>query len=75
MTFFSDVTERKQAHTELQRASIQREAILHNALVGIVLSVERHNRWVNDKFAEMAGYSPKELIDVSSAMLHADRDV
>jgi PAS domain S-box-containing protein len=75
LTFFSDVTERKQAHTELQRASMEREAILHNALVGIVLSVDRHNQWVNDKFAEMVGYSREELIGVSSAMLHADKDV
>ncbi|QTN28248.1 PAS domain-containing sensor histidine kinase [Rhodoferax sp. AJA081-3] len=75
LTFFSDVTERKQAHAELQRASVEREAILHNALVGIVLSVDRHNQWVNDKFAEMVGYSREELIGVSSAMLHADRDV
>lgn len=75
LTFFSDVTERKQAHTELQRASVEREAILHNALVGIVLSVGRHNQWVNDKFAEMVGYSREELTGVSSAMLHADKDV
>ena len=75
LTFFSDVTERKQAHTELQRASVEREAILHNALVGIVLSVDRHNQWVNDKFAEMVGYSRDELTGVSSAMLHADKEV
>lgn len=55
LTFFSDITERKQAHAELQRASSEREAILHNALVGIVMSVDRHNQWVNDKFEEMVG--------------------
>nr|WP_295767883.1 PAS domain S-box protein [Rhodoferax sp.] len=75
LTFFSDVTERKQAHEELQRASSEREAILHNALVGIVLSVDRHNQWVNDKFAAMVGYSREELIGVPSAMLHPDREV
>lgn len=75
LTFFSDVTERKQAHEELQRASSEREAILHNALVGIVLSVDRHNQWVNDKFAEMVGYSREQLIGVPSAMLHPDREV
>lgn len=75
LTYFSDVTERKQAHAELQRASSEREAILHNALVGIVLSVDRHNQWVNDKFAEMVGYSREELIGVPSTMLHPDREV
>ena len=75
LTFFSDITERKHAHDELQRASSEREAILHNALVGIVLSVGRHNQWVNDKFVEMVGYSREELIGVSSAMLHPDGEV
>jgi PAS domain S-box-containing protein len=75
LTFFSDVTERKQAHEELQRASSEREAILHNALVGIVLSVDRHNQWVNGKFAEMVGYSREELIGVPSTMLHPDSEV
>ena len=75
LTFFSDVTDRKKAHAELQRASSEREAILHNALVGIVLSVDRHNQWVNDKFAEMVGYSREELIGVPSAMLHPDHGV
>ena len=75
LTFFSDITERKQAHAELQRASSEREAILHNALVGIVLSVDRHNQWVNDKFAQMVGYGREELIGMPSAMLHPDRAV
>lgn len=73
LTFFSDVTERKLAHEDLQRASSEREAILHNALVGIVLSVDRHNQWVNDKFAEMVGYDREELIGKPSAMLHPDQ--
>lgn len=75
LTFFSDVTERKEAHAELQRASSEREAILHNALVGIVLSVDRHHQWVNDKFSEMVGYTREELIGQSSLHLHPDPEL
>ena len=62
LTFFSDVTERKHAEKELQRTSSEREAILNTALVGIALSVNQRNQWVNDKFAEMLGYSRSDLI-------------
>ena len=62
LTFFSDVTERKHAETELQRTSSEREAILNTALVGIALSVNRRNQWVNNKFAEMLGFTREELI-------------
>jgi hypothetical protein len=30
---------------------------LHITLVGIVLSCDRHNQWLNEKFAAMVGYS------------------
>ena len=70
LTFFSDVTERKHAETELQRTSSEREAILNTALVGIALSVNRRNQWVNDKFAEMLGYTREELMGRSSQDFH-----
>ena len=53
LTFFSDVAERMQAHQELQRASSNRQTILHNASAELLLSMDRHNQWVNDKFSEM----------------------
>ena len=74
LTFFSDITERKQAEVDLQRTTSEREAILHSALVGIVLSVDRKHRWVNDKYAEMVGYTREELLGQSTAMVHADAD-
>lgn len=74
LTFFSDVTERKHAETELQRTSSEREAILNTALVGIALSVNRRNQWVNDKFAEMLGYTREELIGRNSQDFHADTE-
>ncbi|MDZ7919833.1 PAS domain S-box protein [Rhodoferax sp.] len=74
LTFFSDVTERKNAAEVLQRTSSEREAILQSALVGIVLSVNRKHQWVNDKFAEMLGYTREELIGQSTMMVHLDQD-
>ncbi len=74
LTFFSDVTERKNAEKELQRTSSEREAILNTALVGIALSVNQRNQWVNDKFAEMLGYSRNELIGQSSQDFYADTE-
>ena len=74
LTFFSDVTERKSAEKELQRTSSEREAILNTALVGIALSVNQRNQWVNDKFAEMLGYSRSELIGQSSQDFYADTE-
>jgi PAS domain-containing protein len=36
-----DITERKRLEAQLQRTMSEREAILNNAVVGIVLSVNR----------------------------------
>ncbi|MEI8155553.1 MAG: PAS domain S-box protein [Burkholderiales bacterium] len=72
LSFFSDITERKKAEQELLRTASEREAILNNALVGIVLSVARRHEWVNEKFASMMGFAPAELIGRSSRYLYAD---
>ena len=71
LTFYSDITDRKLLEEELHRTSSEREAILNSALVGIVFSRHREHEWVNDKFAEMVGYSREELIGQSSKMVHA----
>ena len=72
LSFFSDVTERKRAEQELLRTASEREAILNNALVGIVLSVARRHEWVNEKFASLMGFAPAELIGRSSRYMYAD---
>jgi PAS domain S-box-containing protein len=68
----TDITRRKELEAELVRTSSEREAILNSALVGIVMSVARKHEWVNEKFAEMVGYSREELIGRSSERLHTD---
>lgn len=66
----TDITRRKELEAELVRTSSEREAILNSALVGIVLSVTRKLEWVNEKFADMVGYTRTELIGESSERLH-----
>ena len=71
LTFYSDITDRKLLEEELHRTSSEREAILNSALVGIVLSRNREQEWVNEKFAEMVGYRREELIGQPSRIVHA----
>jgi len=56
-----DITQRKELEAQLQKTSSEREAILNNALVGIVLSVGGTLEWVNEKFAQMLGY-PRQVL-------------
>jgi len=70
-----DISRRKELESTLLKTSSEREAILNSALVGIVLTVGRRHEWVNDKFAEMLGYSREELIGQSTARVHPDSDV
>jgi PAS domain S-box-containing protein len=67
-----NITERKQLQEQLQKTMSEREAVLNNALVGIVLSVNRCHEWVNDKFAQMLGYPRQILIGQSSRYIHPD---
>jgi PAS domain S-box-containing protein len=69
-----DISERKQLEKRLQEASSEREAILNNALVGIVLSVNRRHEWVNEKFAQMLGYPRQVLIGQKSDYIHASME-
>jgi PAS domain S-box-containing protein len=68
-----DITRRKVLEEQLQRSMSEREAILNNALVGIVLSVKRRHEWVNEKFAQMLGYPRQILIGQTSDYIHPDR--
>lgn len=69
-----DITRRKELEAQLQHTMSEREAILNNAVVGIVLSVKRRHEWVNEKFAEMLGYPRQVLIGQGSDYLHPDTE-
>ena len=59
---------------QLQATSSEHEAMLNNALVGIVLSVARQHEWLNEKFAQMMGFTKEELIGRSSRYIHPDEE-
>lgn len=67
-----DISRRKDLEEQLQRTMREREAILNNAVVGIVLSVKRRHEWVNQKFADMLGYPRQVLTGQASDYLHPD---
>ena len=69
-----DITRRKELEEQLQHTMSEREAILNNAVVGIVLSVRRRHEWVNEKFAQMLGYPRQVLIGQGSDYLHPDTE-
>jgi PAS domain S-box-containing protein len=69
-----NVSARKQLQQQLEKTMFEREAILNNAVVGIVLSVQRRHEWVNEKFAQMLGYPRQVLIGQTSIYIHKDEE-
>lgn len=69
-----DVTERRELEERLKKTTSEREAIMNNAVVGMVLSVHRRHEWVSEKFAQMMGYPSQVLIGQSSAYIHPDQE-
>lgn len=67
-----DISRRKALEEALQRTSSEREAILNTALVGITYNVGRRIVWLNEKYAEMTGYSRHDLIGQSSRIFYDD---
>jgi len=69
-----NITNRKELEEQLQKTMSEREAILNNALVGIVLSVRGNHEWVNEKFAQMLGYPRQILIGQPASYIHPDEE-
>ncbi len=68
-----DISRRKELEDALSRTTAEREAILNSALVGISLTgVDRRHLWVNQRFADMLGFTPEELIGHSSRQHYPD---
>jgi PAS domain S-box-containing protein len=68
-----NITQRKELEQKLQKTSFEREAILNNALVGIVLSVGGTLEWVNEKFAQMLSYPRQILLGQPFEIIHSDQ--
>jgi len=58
-----DITERKRADEALERLVREQDAILQNALAGIVFIKDRIILRCNRRFEEIFGYEPGELLD------------
>jgi two-component system cell cycle sensor histidine kinase/response regulator CckA len=69
-----DITERKQAEEELRNREAKLSSIFRAAPTGIGVVVDRVMVEVNDRFAEMTGYSAPELLGQSARMLYPTQE-
>jgi PAS domain S-box-containing protein len=67
---FDDVTEQKKAEEELRESEAYMNSIFRAAPVGIGVVSNRILKRANDRFCEMVGYSPEELMDQSARILY-----
>lgn len=66
----TDVTSSKTTEKRLQQATIELNAILDNAMVGIAFLRDRHFVRVNQKFGELFGYQREEIEGQSTQCLY-----
>jgi len=69
---FEDVSERKRSDEVLHRLLREQDAVLENALAGIIFVRERRIVRCNRRFEELFGYSPGELIGQSTRFMFRD---
>ena len=69
-----DVTERKRADEELQRLIREQDAVLENAVAGIIFVKERKILRCNRRFEEIFGYEPGELLTRSTRFMFKSDD-
>ena len=66
-----DITQRKQDEARLKSLLAQREAILDNVLVGIVLLRQRVITLCNRRFEELFGYGEGEMLGLKTQILYS----
>ena len=64
-----DISERKRADYALHRLLREQDALLENALAGIIFVKERRIVRCNRRFEEIFGYAPGELLDQSTRFM------
>lgn len=74
LAFMSEITERKRLELDLRRTSVEREAMLNTALVGISFHVAGRIVWVNEKCAELVGMDRMALIGLSPALFFSSAE-
>lgn len=66
----SDVTAWKQADRQLQQMSVEQDAILENAIIGIAFVRDREFVRVNHRFEQLFGYYRDEIIGQSTVVMY-----
>src|SRR5258708_13564661 len=66
-----DITERKRADEALHRLLREQDAVLENALAGIIFVRDRRIVRCNRRFEQIFGYEPSELINQSTHFMFA----
>ncbi len=61
-TIFRDITERKRAEEALRESEQKYRTLAHSSLSGVFIHQDSKYVFVNDRFAEMHGYEPEELL-------------
>jgi diguanylate cyclase (GGDEF)-like protein/PAS domain S-box-containing protein len=67
-----DITELKKTQDELQRLTIEQQAMLDNELVGIVKLRNRKVLWINKAMEQIFGYGAGEIDGQPSRILYPD---
>ena len=65
-------TQRKEYENQIKALLEEQKAILDSRIVGIVKLKARKILWLNEEFANMHGYTSKELIEESTRILYPD---
>jgi len=67
----TDITERKRAEAKIVQLSEEQSIVLAHAGVGISFVQNRHQKWSNDRMAEIFGYTPEEMCNANLSMFYA----
>lgn len=72
---FEDITDVQKTESEIWKATIEFEAVMNNAPVGIIFTANRQITRINPKFSEMFGYSEAEALHMTGRMLFASDEI
>jgi diguanylate cyclase (GGDEF)-like protein/PAS domain S-box-containing protein len=64
-----DITERRRADEALERLVREQDAVLQNAVTGIIFVKDRRILRCNRRFEELFGYAPGELVNLSTRFM------
>ncbi|MEW6534417.1 MAG: PAS domain S-box protein [Candidatus Auribacterota bacterium] len=72
--FITDITAQKNTEQKLKESEQTLRTILQAAPIGIGLITNRIFKWVNNRMAQMVGYTPDELVNKNARMLYPSEE-